>query len=275
MDARPLSTSRRVRLALAGAALALAPLAWLWLRHRGADAGAPAARADAADAVPDLRPRRVRRLHAPDRLRPGLPRLAGLLRQRQPARRARRHPGGAVGDAHRPGDAGKAWVEMVHRYLATAVGVLITVMAAGELGARRRERCRCRPGGRRHAGLGVRARRFRRAHRHAQALPGDRHAHLLGGIGLLALLAVQPKPCARRPLRWPAGAARDCAGVWRCWWLQVALGGWVSTNYAVLACSDFPTCQGSWWPDDGFRPWLHASARPGRAATAASFRSQR
>jgi cytochrome c oxidase assembly protein subunit 15 len=30
--------------------------------------------------------------------------------------------------------------------------------------------------------------------------------------------------------------------------LQIALGGWVSTNYAVLACSDFPTCQGSWWP---------------------------
>jgi cytochrome c oxidase assembly protein subunit 15 len=28
----------------------------------------------------------------------------------------------------------------------------------------------------------------------------------------------------------------------------VALGGWVSTNYAVLACTDFPTCQGSWWP---------------------------
>jgi cytochrome c oxidase assembly protein subunit 15 len=31
--------------------------------------------------------------------------------------------------------------------------------------------------------------------------------------------------------------------------VQVALGGWVSTNYAVLACRDFPTCQGSWWPE--------------------------
>lgn len=30
--------------------------------------------------------------------------------------------------------------------------------------------------------------------------------------------------------------------------VQIALGGWVSTNYAVLACSDFPTCQGQWWP---------------------------
>jgi cytochrome c oxidase assembly protein subunit 15 len=36
-------------------------------------------------------------------------------------------------------------------------------------------------------------------------------------------------------------------------WLQVALGGWVSTNYAVLACSEFPTCQGSWWPAMDFR----------------------
>ena len=34
--------------------------------------------------------------------------------------------------------------------------------------------------------------------------------------------------------------------------LQVALGGWVSTNYAVLACSDVPTCQGEWWPPMDF-----------------------
>ena len=35
--------------------------------------------------------------------------------------------------------------------------------------------------------------------------------------------------------------------------LQIALGGWVSTNYAVLACTDFPMCQGSWWPLMDFR----------------------
>jgi heme a synthase len=34
--------------------------------------------------------------------------------------------------------------------------------------------------------------------------------------------------------------------------VQMALGGWVSTNYAVLACSDFPTCQGAWWPPMDF-----------------------
>ena len=41
--------------------------------------------------------------------------------------------------------------------------------------------------------------------------------------------------------------------------LQVTLGGWVSTNYAVLACSDFPMCQRSWWPAmnfaQGFEIW--------------------
>jgi cytochrome c oxidase assembly protein subunit 15 len=34
--------------------------------------------------------------------------------------------------------------------------------------------------------------------------------------------------------------------------VQIALGGWVSTNYAVLACSDFPKCQGAWWPTMDF-----------------------
>ena len=35
--------------------------------------------------------------------------------------------------------------------------------------------------------------------------------------------------------------------------LQIGLGGWVSTNYAALACPDFPTCQGEWWPEMDFR----------------------
>jgi heme a synthase len=42
-------------------------------------------------------------------------------------------------------------------------------------------------------------------------------------------------------------------------WLQIALGGWVSTNYAVLACNEFPQCQGQWLPpmnlSEGFELW--------------------
>lgn len=36
--------------------------------------------------------------------------------------------------------------------------------------------------------------------------------------------------------------------------IQIALGGWTSANYAALACgSDFPTCQGQWWPEHDFK----------------------
>jgi cytochrome c oxidase assembly protein subunit 15 len=48
--------------------------------------------------------------------------------------------------------------------------------------------------------------------------------------------------------------------------VQLALGGWVSTNYAVLACTDFPQCQGSWWPemrfDQGFQIWRALGMTP-------------
>ena len=41
--------------------------------------------------------------------------------------------------------------------------------------------------------------------------------------------------------------------------IQIVLGGWVSTNYAVTACSTFPMCQNSWWPlmnfSEGFEIW--------------------
>jgi cytochrome c oxidase assembly protein subunit 15 len=35
--------------------------------------------------------------------------------------------------------------------------------------------------------------------------------------------------------------------------LQIALGGWTSSNYAAIACPDLPTCQGSWWPKADFQ----------------------
>ena len=72
--------------------------------------------------------------------------------------------------------------------------------------------------------------------------------HLLGGMVLLALLALQSEAYAPRPLALPPALHAGLLGVAALAVLQIALGGWVSTNYAVLACSDFPTCQGSWWP---------------------------
>src|SRR6185295_9756003 len=72
--------------------------------------------------------------------------------------------------------------------------------------------------------------------------------HLLGGLALLALLAVQAQSFEPAPLRLSRGLRLGLAALGALALLQIVLGGWVSTNYAVLACSDFPTCQGSWWP---------------------------
>jgi len=75
-------------------------------------------------------------------------------------------------------------------------------------------------------------------------------AHLLGGFATLSLLWLL---CLRLGLgaRWQAprelrGLAAVGLGVLI---LQIALGGWVTSNYAALACPDFPTCHGEWLPD--------------------------
>ncbi len=166
---------------------------------------------------------------------------------------------------------GKAWIEMIHRYLATGAGVLIVVLAAASWLEH------------------VRARRSRgkdwtsaRGPRESlspwwptvtlawvaaqgafgaltvtmKLYPAIVTAHLLGGIGLLALLAAQTQAHTRAALRLPDAVHAAVLAVGALTLVQVALGGWVSTNYAVLACTEFPTCQGAWWPtmdfDHGF-----------------------
>jgi cytochrome c oxidase assembly protein subunit 15 len=88
--------------------------------------------------------------------------------------------------------------------------------------------------------------------------------HLLGGLVLLTLLAMQAVAYRQAergsgPMLVPASVRHWLVAAYALLWLQVALGGWVSTNYAVLACSTFPSCQGSWWPDmnfhQGFELW--------------------
>jgi cytochrome c oxidase assembly protein subunit 15 len=94
---------------------------------------------------------------------------------------------------------GKAWVEMVHRYLATGVGVLILTLAVATWllrGARAAGQHPWWPAA--HAGLGLPAGRLRCAHGDDEAVPRHRHLHLLGGLVLLALLCMQAVPTARR-----------------------------------------------------------------------------
>ena len=84
-------------------------------------------------------------------------------------------------------------------------------------------------------------------------------AHLLGGLSTLALLRWLSITPSRADLSAQEEGLRGFAvvatGVLV---MQLALGGWTSTNYAAVACPDFPTCQNSWWPQmdyaDGFRP---------------------
>ncbi len=153
---------------------------------------------------------------------------------------------------------GKAWVEMIHRYLATGVGVLILTLAAGTWVLRRRGAAVspwwptatlawvCLQGA--FGAWTVTMKLF----------PAMVTLHLLAGLVLLALLCRQAVAYAHAQ-RGRAPAA--IAPVTRGWliagialvFLQIMLGGWVSTNYAVLACSDFPACQGSWWPAMDFR----------------------
>jgi len=159
---------------------------------------------------------------------------------------------------------GKAWVEMVHRYLATGVGVLITTLALATWLQRKR-------------GVPVQPRwpaftlawvclqgAFGALTVTMKLFPAIVTMHLLGGLVLLTLLAMQAVAYRQAErgsgaMLVPAGARHWLLAAYALLWLQVALGGWVSTNYAVLACSTFPTCQGSWWPamnfHQGFELW--------------------
>jgi cytochrome c oxidase assembly protein subunit 15 len=95
--------------------------------------------------------------------------------------------------------------------------------------------------------------------------------HLLGALGLLALQQWQSVRWRMALGRLPAvvlsvGLKRLLYGGLALLLAQIALGAWVSTNYAVVACMSWPLCQGVWLPPadyaQGFSLWreLHKSA---------------
>lgn len=138
----------------------------------------------------------------------------------------------------------KAWIEMIHRYFAMALGTLIILMLAAAAFARDR-RARALAGVTLAWVIAQGA--FGALTVTWKLYPAIVTGHLLGGMGLLALLALQAPVRAGAV----AGAARDRWALWLAalaLLLQIALGGWVSTNYAVLACTGFPQCNGHWWP---------------------------
>jgi cytochrome c oxidase assembly protein subunit 15 len=79
-------------------------------------------------------------------------------------------------------------------------------------------------------------------------------AHLLGGLSTLSILWWLGLTPERRGLSAQESGLRKFAlAAAAALLLQIALGGWTSTNYAAVACPDFPTCQQSFWPPMDFR----------------------
>ena len=147
----------------------------------------------------------------------------------------------------------KAWIEMLHRYLATGVGALITVLAIAAWLQARKGRSPVSPWWATATWVWVCLQGAFGAWTVTMKLyPAIVTVHLLGGLGLLALLSVQAELTVERRLRLSSRLYAGAVVVLIVCVMQVALGGWVSTNYAVLACQDFPTCQGQWWPEMDF-----------------------
>jgi len=162
---------------------------------------------------------------------------------------------------------GKAWVEMVHRYWASGVGALIVVLAAMVWRLRWRE-----PSVRTPSPWWATATLVWVCVQGAfgawtvtmKLFPAIVTMHLLGGYILLMLLTVQAArlhllQCDSTPIALDMKVKAWIAFALALLLLQAASGAWVSTNYAVLACTEFPKCQGAWWPtmnfDQAFELW--------------------
>ena len=173
-----------------------------------------------------------------------------------------------------PVTVAKAWIEMIHRYLAMAIGVLIVAMMAQAWRQWRKEkRAEYAPWLPTALFLFVCLQGAFGAWTVTLKLqPVIVTTHLLLGMGLLALLTwyggrldqlISPmkmkmlkstgSPPAMRNIRILAAVSAALLLA------QLALGGWTSTNYATLACTDFPLCGGKLVPemdfDHGFTLW--------------------
>ena len=273
MDSQPLyDLAPLAQMMLLGIVIALGPVAWVGWRHRGSARGH---RLQALTVLTLFLTFDLVLFGAFTRLTDsglGCPDWPGCYGSASPV--GARAEIAAAQEAMPTGPVthGKAWVEMIHRYLATGVGVLIIVLTVATWLQWRRARADstvsppvmspwwptftlvwvCLQGA--FGALTVTMKLF----------PAIVTLHLMGGVVLLALLCVQAvrhtqavrgvQPAVlAAPLR--LGVLVTGALVA----LQVVLGGWVSTNYAVLACTTFPTCQGSWWPvmdfAQGFQLW--------------------
>ncbi len=245
-----------LRMALLGLAIACGPLAWWWLRHRGADT---AGRLRALTLITLFLTFDLTLFGAFTRLTDsglGCPDWPGCYGNLSPLGAHHEITTAQAALPSGPVTHAKAWVEMLHRYFATGVGVLTIVLMVATWLAHRREHRTGRtisPWWSTATFLGVCLQGAFGAWTVTLKLyPAIVTMHLLGAMILLMLLSAQSQAYVRAPIDLSRGLRGAVAVVWLLCIVQVALGGWVSTNYAVLACSEFPSCQGSWWPDMDF-----------------------
>ena len=252
MDTQPLyDLAPLMQLLLLGALVALAPLAWVWLRNRRSS---PLRRLQALTVLTLFLTFDLVLFGAFTRLTDsglGCPDWPGCYGSASPL--GARAEISAAQEAMPTGPVthGKAWVEMIHRYLATGVGVLIIVLTVSSWVQQRQARRLgappppispwwptftlfwvCLQGA--FGALTVTMKLF----------PAIVTLHLIGGLVLLALLCVQ---AVRHTQGAQGSSAVEVSPLLRSGLVltallvavQVVLGGWVSTNYAVLACTTF------------------------------------
>ncbi|MDE2262373.1 MAG: COX15/CtaA family protein [Gammaproteobacteria bacterium] len=185
----------------------------------------------------------------------------------------------------RPLHPGKAWHEMIHRYAAGTLGTVIIVIAALAIAARKPKVV--------GAGFGLLLFATVIVQALLGMLtvtwllkPLIVTLHLIFGMTTLGLLwwlwlrvRLRPFPsgvsgfakryaegssifaqrASERSSAWSSGPATARTAYWLAVLAVVVLaaqfflGGWTSANYAAVACPDFPTCQGAWWPHADFR----------------------
>jgi cytochrome c oxidase assembly protein subunit 15 len=152
----------------------------------------------------------------------------------------------------------KAWIEMIHRYWASFIGILIVVMVLRSWKERLERRSAAGRAGLEFnlvlLAVVILQGLFGKWTVTFKLMPWVVTVHLLGGLLLWSLLVWATAAHVHRIQPVDVSAALR-----RRWWLaaaflliQIALGGWTSTNYAALACGGLPLCQGQWWPDLDF-----------------------
>jgi cytochrome c oxidase assembly protein subunit 15 len=156
-------------------------------------------------------------------------------------------------------EVGKAWREMAHRYLAGTLGLL--VLAIFVLGWKARNEIKSSPYTSSFLLLLIGFQAMLGMWTVTMLLkPAIVSGHLLGGMSTLAVLSW----LAHRHWGYYSDSIVTCQRLRLAirfalvlLFMQIFLGGWTSTNYAALACTDFPTCHGAWLPDMDFKDAFH------------------